>query len=155
MMQGNGMVLNGAWETPSPIHKRWGVVGAEATIFLLEMYLVMRLLYTPRVNRANLAVFGVVAMLICIPLADLIESNINNPNVTPKMNHYSLLSPLGMIIQADEPEPPRLWVGLLGQSVILAGMGSLYILVWGRRRRRMRKGDGSLVGVVTQVDPSE
>jgi len=119
------------------------MIACACAIFLVNAYLLMRLIY-PRMRRANALVFFIIAGIWFAPLgADLIYYNMQTPEVTPHMDRIALLSPLGTIIQALDKPVDRTWRGLSGQGMFAAFLAVLYFISQAQLRRDLIHRRGS------------
>lgn len=115
-------------------HPSVAYIACACTIFLIQTYFVMRLLY-PRIRRANVFVFLATALLWFGPLfGDLAYYSLRTPNHNPRMDHFALFSPLGTIIQSLNSPVRNTPVGLVAQAGIALIPVALLLLLQSRGR---------------------
>jgi hypothetical protein len=127
-----------SFSTVHVVHQRieTAVIGIAAAIFLLQAYLLMRLLY-PVMRSANGLIAFIVILLWFGPLVgDLTFYGMQNAD--PKMDTFAPYSPLGTMIQAMQPHPQSVWQGLFGQGLICLSLMMIFWLVQSRRNRAIR-----------------
>jgi len=113
----------------------WAPTAMLSAIFLSQIYLLMRMMYTAA-RRPNLGITAAVAMLWFLPLAaDGIYYSLVTPDKPGKIDHFGLISPLGFIINSYDPQA-NLLPGLAAQFGILA---ALFILHRWLQKRRYAK----------------
>jgi hypothetical protein len=113
---------------------RADMITAVCAIFLVEIYLIMRLLY-PVVRRANALILVFIAFSWLAPLfADVIYYGIQNKD--PVMNTFALYSPFGTMIQALDKPVSGTWRGVSVQAAGCLLFAILLFLVQSRRDRR-------------------
>jgi hypothetical protein len=111
------------------------MIFAVCAIYLVQTYLLMRLLYVtaPRPNGLILIFNG---FLWFIPLlADTIYCGMRNQ--APALSFFALCSPLGTISQALNKPVDGTWTGISIQAAICLLMALLFIRAQTRRRRRL------------------
>jgi hypothetical protein len=121
------------------------MIAAVCSIFLLDMYLLMRLLY-PVIRRAN----GLILLMIGVswfgPLfADVIYYGTRDKN--PVMDKFALYSPVGTMIQALGRPVAGTWKGVSAQGAVSLFLTILFFLVQLRRARR----PAPPIGLVTNL----
>jgi hypothetical protein len=103
---------------------RLDIIAATCTIFLLQAYLLMRLL-GPATRRAGILILVITIFLWFVPImADVIYYGVKNEN--PRLDFISLYSPIGTLTQALERPAPGLWLGLAGQAALCAVVAALF-----------------------------
>jgi hypothetical protein len=107
------------------------MIAAACAIFLLQIYLLMRLLY-PIVRRAN----GLILLLIGLswfgPLfADVLYYGMRDKE--PVMDKFALYSPFGTMIQALNNPVSGTWQGVIGQGAICLFLAIIFFMVQIRR----------------------
>ena len=109
------------------------MVAAVCAIFLLQTYLLMRLLY-PAIRRANALILFIIAVLWFVPLfADVIYYGIRNQD--PQLDAFALYSPLGAMAQALSNPVPGTWPGIAAQGTLCLFLAALFFIVEFRRAR--------------------
>jgi hypothetical protein len=122
-----------------------GMIAAACGIFFIEMYLLMRLLYS-RVKRPNLLIFLVIVLTWFAPLlADMIYFGTKDLPGNPPMDQFALLSPIGVIMQAIDTPMKATWTGLAIQAMLPALLAILVALSQMRGRSRLNQGEGFAV----------
>jgi len=110
------------------------MIAAVCGIFLLQMYLLMRLLF-PVVRRANQLILLIIGLSwFCPLLADVIYYGTRNKD--PIMNKFALFSPMGTIIQALDNPIAGTWRGVGAQGAACLSLAVLFILTQFRRAGR-------------------
>ena len=123
-------------ETSVPILVRGranpAMIVAACAIFLVEMYLLMRLFY-PRLKRANVMILLMVAFLWFVPLlADVFYYGAKEEEA--KLDLFGPYSPIGTIANALDRPAKGAWLGVAGQAV-LCGIVAILVATVGRRKR--------------------
>jgi hypothetical protein len=128
---------------PVPIlgaHAHPEMILAVSAIFLLQSYLLMRLLY-PLVRRANALILFITAFLWFAPLfADLSFYSMKNQD--SRLDNFALYSPLGTIIQALDKPTAGTWPGIIAQGALCLLLGMLLFQAQFRRRRNRQRSVG-------------
>jgi hypothetical protein len=113
------------------------MIACASAIFLIQAYLLMCLLY-PRVKRANLLLFFIIALTWFGPLVgDVISFSLKNQNGNPPMDHFALLSPVGTISQALDNPVDKTWPGIAAQGLIALLPATLFVILQARGRRAL------------------
>lgn len=109
------------------------MIAAVCAIFLLQTYVLMRLLY-PVIRRANALILLLIAVLWFVPLfADVIYYGTRNQN--PNLDVFALYSPLGTMAQALHNPVPGTWPGIVAQSALCLFLAVIFFMVEFRRAR--------------------
>ncbi len=110
------------------------MIAAVCAIFLVDVYLLMRLLY-PIIRRANALILLFVGLSWLAPLfADVIYYGIKDK--PPVMDTFALYSPFGTMIQALDVPVSATWRGVGAQAAGCLFLVVLFILVQLRRGRK-------------------
>ena len=111
------------------------MIACAGAIFLIQAYLLMRLLY-PRLKRANILLFFIIALTWFGPLlGDVISFSLKDQNGNPPMDHFALLSTLGTISQAPDNPVDKTWPGVAAQGLIALLPATLFLISQARARR--------------------
>ena len=112
---------------------RLDMIAAACAIYLVQIYFFMRL-FIPAVRRAGILILAIIVFLWFIPLmCDVVYYGVNN--IEPRLDFFSLYSPLGTIAQALENPVGHVWLGLAGQAALCATIAGWFWALQSRRRR--------------------
>jgi hypothetical protein len=119
-------------------HAHPEMILAVSAIFLLQTYLLMRLLY-PLVSRPNALILFITAILWFAPLfADMVYYGVKDQD--PRLDNSALCSPLGTIAQALDKPAAGTWSGILIQGAFCLLLAIVFFFQGQFRRRPSRQG---------------